>query len=421
MTTFLVVAAIMLLVSLLLIIPVFWRPSTVIEHDQQQFNVDIAREALQQLESQRDAGALSTDEFSVRRVELENNLALSLENANASSTPGNHNGHSTPSIAAKIMGGILCVMIPAASLWTYFETGTPEAMDETFLAQVNAVNEPAQNQPTADLPPIDELLPRLEAHLADNPDDLQGWRLLGVTNLRLQRYSDAEAALESAYKLDEQNIDVMMLLIDARTMARQGQMDDRTETLLNQVLQLSPQDPRGLWVLGMLKQQRGDVAGAITSWETLLSQLGDQPEAQAEVRLLIEEASNGSLAPAPSNNDQSGTASLTVEVSLKEEVAVVVPATAAVFIYAKATSGPPMPLAVARHQVSELPLRVTLTDEMAMMPQMKLSQFDSVTIGARVSLSGDPVASTGDFFTEVDNIVVDDNDVINLLINERVP
>jgi cytochrome c-type biogenesis protein CcmH len=77
---------------------------------------------------------------------------------------------------------------------------------------------------------------------------------------------------------------------------------------------------------------------------------------------------------------------------------------AAVFVYAKAMQGPPMPLAVRKLQLSELPVSLTLSDADAMMPSMKLSAFDQVIVGARVSSSGKPVAQAGDFYTELEAV-----------------
>jgi len=76
----------------------------------------------------------------------------------------------------------------------------------------------------------------------------------------------------------------------------------------------------------------------------------------------------------------------------------------AVFIYAKAMSGPPMPLAVKRLTVADLPVQVTLRDSDAMIPSMTLSSFDQVVVGARISKSGNPVAQTGDLFVEVSGV-----------------
>jgi len=67
-----------------------------------------------------------------------------------------------------------------------------------------------------------------------------------------------------------------------------------------------------------------------------------------------------------------------------------------VFIFARATQGPKMPLAIVRKQVKDLPVTVTLDDSMAMMPELKLSGFAEVVVGARISKSGDAVAKPGD-------------------------
>ncbi|MGZ8253807.1 MAG: c-type cytochrome biogenesis protein CcmI/CycH, partial [Burkholderiaceae bacterium] len=67
-----------------------------------------------------------------------------------------------------------------------------------------------------------------------------------------------------------------------------------------------------------------------------------------------------------------------------------------VFIFARAAEGPPMPLAVKRARVRDLPLEFALDDSMAMSPGMTLSAHARVVIGARISKSGTPTPQPGD-------------------------
>ena len=80
-----------------------------------------------------------------------------------------------------------------------------------------------------------------------------------------------------------------------------------------------------------------------------------------------------------------------------------------------------MPLAAVRKQVRDLPVTVTLDDSMAMMPQMKLSNYAKVLIGARVSRSGNVQTQSGDLTGEVNNVATTSNENIKLTISQRIP
>ena len=91
------------------------------------------------------------------------------------------------------------------------------------------------------------------------------------------------------------------------------------------------------------------------------------------------------------------------------------------FVYAKAASGPPMPLAIQRMDAGKLPVAVTLTDGMGMLPSMKLSQFPQVVIGARVSKSGNAMPQSGDLQVLSQPIAVTTTASIKLTIDSVVP
>ena len=128
-------------------------------------------------------------------------------------------------------------------------------------------------------------------------------------------------------------------------------------------------------------------------------------------------ATQTSAAPAKASG-----ASLKVHVSLDPALASAVSPDTTVFVFAKAESGPPMPLAVAQRMVKDLPVSVELTDGMAMMPAMKLSNFPKVVVGARISRSGSPMPSSGDLQgLSAPIVVASAAQPVEISIDQRVP
>jgi cytochrome c-type biogenesis protein CcmH len=91
-----------------------------------------------------------------------------------------------------------------------------------------------------------------------------------------------------------------------------------------------------------------------------------------------------------------------------------------VFVFARAVEGPPMPLAVARTRVRDLPFRFQLDDSMAMSPLMKLSAFRRVVVTARVSKSGNALPQPGDL-QGASGTVANDAEAVGVLIDHVVP
>jgi cytochrome c-type biogenesis protein CcmH len=107
------------------------------------------------------------------------------------------------------------------------------------------------------------------------------------------------------------------------------------------------------------------------------------------------------VAPQQAQAPAARPAGLTVSVALDPALAAQTTPETTVFIYDKAVSGPPMPLAAQKVRVADLPVTLTLDDSMAMMPQMRLSAFPQVTVGARISRSGQAMPQSGDLEGEV--------------------
>src|SRR5690349_6071866 len=129
----------------------------------------------------------------------------------------------------------------------------------------------------------------------------------------------------------------------------------------------------------------------------------------------------------PAGNADSGVAPtsaaprLTVNVTLDPKLKDKLDANATLFVFARAASGPPMPLAIQRLKAGQLPVTVTLDDSMSMMPAMRLSKFAQVVVGARVSKSGNAMPQSGDLQTLSSPIASSRGEPIALEIDQVVP
>jgi len=71
-------------------------------------------------------------------------------------------------------------------------------------------------------------------------------------------------------------------------------------------------------------------------------------------------------------------------------------ATDTLFVFARETNGPPMPVAIVRATKKDLPFAFRLDDSTSMMPSRKLSDVGMVVIVARLSKSGQAMPQRGD-------------------------
>jgi len=375
----------LLLLALLILLPPILRAQITDQaDDRQKQNIDIARDKKNDLDSQLAQGELNQEEYDNTLLDLQTALALDLENIEASDT------HQQ----GRWVVWLLAVAIPILSFGLYFQLGEYGVIKNPALAQV-PVDTRVQNQLTnLSFEEIEELI---KQRLRNNPEDAEGWFVLGKTYMARQKFDKAITAFQRTYDLVGEEPGVMFSLADALAMQNDGVMQGEPEQLVRRGLEISPQDPTGLWLAGLAAEQRQDYKGAHASWSQLMPLIQNDPESSTEVRELIQILEQ---------RDPQLSASVAVvrilnlSISLAENLRHLAAPGDSVFVYAKAMDGPPMPLAVKRLTVQDLPADVTLSDSDAMIQTMKLSSFARVIVGARVSISGNPVAQPGDLFVE---------------------
>ena len=328
----------------------------------------------------------------------------------------------------------LVVLLPSAAIGLYMWLGNPNALDAVKVNAATAVRDQG--------PEMDQAVAGLETKLKQNPDDVEGWMLLGRAYKSMTRFDQARDALKQAYDRAPDNPDVQVDYAEALALASEKRtIEGESRALLEKAVKANPQHQRGLWLLGIADYQQQRYAEAVARWEILRALMPPDSDALRSVQAQIDDARKhaglgpdagatpvAEAKPAPTEApatpppaDTAGDIRLAVEVDIDPKLRTQAPADAVVFVFARAASGPPMPLAVQRLKLSDLPAKVTLTEGMGMLPNLKLSQFPQVVIGARVSKTGNAIAQPGDLQTISAAVDVKRTEPVKLTIDKVVP
>ncbi len=423
MILFWIIAAAMLLAALALLLPTLLRPKQFVDRDLNQININIARQRLKELEAEYQAGQHSDAQYQQIQKDLEQQLANDLEKEQAPETAKNIQ-------SSKLVAIGIGSIVPILAITMYITRGNIDAMEISGPgAGADApMNMMAQN---GTAPSIDEMIATLKEKLAEKPNNPQGWFMLARSYMALKQYPNAVKAWDELLSLIGPNDpEVLVQYADALAMTQGGRLTGKPAEQVFQALELDPNNTQGLWLAGMAMQEQKDYPAALNYWRRLEPNMDDDPESQVALRDLINHAerrlkiketdfkSLPSIASASNKPTANSASAIRLEIDLDPSLAAKVAIEDSLFIYAKALQGPPMPLAAARKKAIDLPLSITLDDSMAMMPQMKLSNFKQVKVGARISKSGNAIAQDGDFYAEVQPVTVGQEGVVKILIKQ---
>lgn len=357
-------------------------------------NAAIYREQLAELDAELKAGSVSQADWEQARGEIERRA---LEEA---PEEGPAAGGRAPRTALA-----LALAIPLASIALYLVLGNPEGLNPQAVVSREGGHNISPEGMAA-------LMDKLVKHLEEQPDDVEGWVLLGRSRARLQQFSEAAAAYKRATTLQPDDANLLADYADVLAMTQGRRLEGEPARLIAKALSLDPQNVKALSISGTIAFDRKDFNGAIRYWERALALVPAESGFANSVRNSIAEAqaqggkaTPGARQPAAAANKSSAPAgaaaasgkALSGRITLAPGTQVDPDAT--VFVFARPAQGQRMPIAIQRRKASELPLEFTLDDSMAMNPSAKLSDFDQVVVVVRVSKSGQAAARPGDLET----------------------
>ena len=373
MIDFWLAAGLLLLIALsFLLIPVLRGRRAQREEDRTALNVALYQERVAELQAQREEGVLTAEQFETGRAEAARELLADTEGV----APGRVSslGKAIPLLAA--------VMVPVLGLGLYLHFGSSDKVELT-----REFSQPPQS--------LEEMVARLERAAAAQPDSAEGLYFLGRAYMAQNRPADAAKVFERAANLAGRQPELLGQWAQAQYFADDKKWSDKLQALTDEALKADPKEVTSLGLLGIAAFEDQRFAEAIGYWQRLMNELpeGDASRAALEGGIAKAreqlQASGGKVDTAPVAK---APASIKVSVDLADAVKASALPGDSVFIFARAVSGPPAPLAVKRVTVADLPITVELGDIDAMMPQLKLSNFPEVQLMARISRAGQPTA-----------------------------
>ncbi|HXX82822.1 MAG TPA: c-type cytochrome biogenesis protein CcmI [Casimicrobiaceae bacterium] len=306
-----------------------------------------------------------------------------------------------PSLRAWVVALVLIAAVPGAAFLLYQRLGNPAA---TTVAAIGAGHEVSNEQIVA-------MVDALAQKLKQRPDDAEGWVLLARSYRALERFAESAEAYEHAETLVRDDPDLLADYADVLAMAQGKRLAGKPAALIERALAIDPGHKKALALAGTVALEAHDFAASLGYWRRLAAQLtpgSDEARQIADVIAEVESAQRGekgsapgakrtqqAQAPAPATA-RSGT--ISGRVDLAPALASKVALNDTVFIYARASEGTRMPLALLRIPATELPKTFSLDDSMGMAPGVKLSAAPAVIVEARISKTGSAAPQPGDLF-----------------------
>jgi cytochrome c-type biogenesis protein CcmH len=399
-TTFIIVAALMVAAALAWVLWPLLRPANRTSVERRMVNLSVYKDQFADLDADFARGSISEDNYKEAKAELERRMLEESRSEKAAPAPVPVGGVKT----ALVIGAA----IPVIAGLLYAKLGAPDAFSPLATAP--------QDQHQLSGAQIDEMTTKLAARLAKEPDNVDGWVMLARTYYQQRKFPEAAQAYDKLTKLLPNEADLYADYADALAMAQGRRLGGQPMELVKKALELDPNQWKALAMAGTEAFDRKDYKSAITYWERLKANAGNEPIGK-QIQASIDEARQlaglppsaptapvaaaaSKAAPAPASEAgapaAAGGQSVSGTVTIEKGIAAKASPTDAVFVYARPADGSKMPIALTRGQVKDLPLKFTLDDTTSMNPQVKMSAFPEVILVARVSKSGSAMPASGD-------------------------
>lgn len=386
-------AALLLLAAVLFwVLPSLFRGIPARERlDRRELNIAVYRDQYRELEEDHRNGLISDEQRDVARAELEARLAQDALSGEPEPSPVSRGGRRA--------GFALATVIPVLAVAGYLVVGDPGFVVK--VAEATQAEEERQQKMEEALRRLDEQVDRaladLEQAVRDDPDDGVSWVFLANAYIARDRWDDAESAYARAYDLLPEKATVLSGYAEALAVNAGRNLAGRPMELIRQALQIDPDDQKALELAGIHAYQNEEFTTAAYYWNQALRQMPEGSPAHAELTAMVRSArvrghteafGGAGMLAAPS-------ASISGVVDIAPDLLAKAQPSDTVYLFAR-TRGAGTPIATLSTRLDQLPVDFLIDDGLVTNPEHMLSNFESITLVARVSRDGDGRARPGD-------------------------
>lgn len=414
MTTLWIFIALFVLVSLVLIWFPHFRQQKMLQAEEagvrKQTNLELFNNRLATLEKELEDELLDQVEFDALKKELEISLLQDMKQG------------VDESLVNKVK--------PKGLLWPMLMSVVIIGVSGYFYTTLGAyakLNQPQPGGPHAGMTQEQVMQQRLQAmedQAKAEPENSQLLFSLGHSYISASRYDDAVKTFDKAMVLVGTHAELLGPKATAMYYKANQQMTPAIQAIIDQSLSLDPEDPSTLLLVGMDSFFTADYQKAIESWQIILDSERKDVDRSAIINAIDSakmrmEAETGGMPNDAAHASVKGEAkTVSVEVSIAPELADKVNSSDMLFIFARSTEGPKVPLAAVKVSAKTLPATITLDDTTSMGGDVKLSGAKNVEIIAVLSKHGTVKPQVGDLQGHLAMVKV--GDTTQLLIDTLV-
>lgn len=416
------------------------RPRTDLLHDDER-RLAVFRDRKREIDRERDAGRITAAEAEQAHADLARQLAEDLPAITAASTTGPE-GAAAASAArsprrAWVTAAFVAVLVPLVAFGVYRQVGAPQ------FAGVDATG----GAGPVDAAQIEAMIERIEQRTRENPDDAEAWAMLAEARKMQGRHDEAVIAFAQATRRLPEDARLLTDYAESAALRAGGDFAGQPVELLERALAVDPNEPKAVALMGAAQYRLGNLPRALSYLKQLQTFLEAGSEEATQIAAIVQRiegevaggppateaatpggsatagapapAASGAPAPSPQAASPSAAAlagTVSVDAALAERAA----QGGTLFVIARASGGPSVPIAVLRVASPEFPTSFTLDEENAMDPSRRLSGNDSLDLEARLSPSGEAMRQPGDLYGRIEHVQPGSTD-LRIVLDRVVP